>query len=61
MDIVVTRPTEETVKSLVKVVAILEAFSASRRSLSLADIAAGWISTQHDAPPGGIDARGRPA
>ncbi len=37
---VVTRPSEEVVKSLVKVAAILGAFSTSRRSMSLAEIAA---------------------
>jgi DNA-binding IclR family transcriptional regulator len=37
---VVSRPTEEVVKSLVKVVAILGAFSTTRRSMSLAEISA---------------------
>ena len=36
----VSRPIEEVVKSLVKVVAILDAFSTSRRSMSLAEISA---------------------
>ncbi len=40
MDAVVSRPTEEVVKSLVKVAAILDAFSTSRRAMSLAEIAA---------------------
>jgi DNA-binding IclR family transcriptional regulator len=34
------RPSEDAVKSLVKVVSILEAFSTSRRSMSLAEISA---------------------
>ena len=34
------RPAEDAVKSLVKVVSILEAFSTSRRSMSLAEISA---------------------
>ena len=34
------RPSEDAVKSLVKVVSILDAFSTSRRSLSLAEISA---------------------
>src|SRR5215831_18613714 len=40
MDTVVSRPTEDVVKSLVKVVAILDAFSTTRRSMSLAEISA---------------------
>ena len=36
----VNRPSEDVVKSLLKVVSILEAFSTSRRSMSLADISA---------------------
>ena len=36
----VRRPSEDAVKSLVKVVSILEAFSTSRRSMSLAEISA---------------------
>jgi DNA-binding IclR family transcriptional regulator len=40
MDAVVSRPAEEVVKSLVKVVSILNVFSTSRRSMSLAEISA---------------------